>query len=201
MVINRTRERIKKTAEVFTPEWLVDEILMKLYKRDRTLFTSATKTFLDPAAGDGNFLVRILHFKYEFSLQRNGKKKVPLKEIVASIYGVDLMPDNVKQARHRMLEALAAIRHISYEDARKEFGRILMKNIVCHNALEWDFENWRPKNAMKDLLGVIGLEPARKPAPETVPTKPEQGKVPVTDADEFFPMQRNFDLAGQNVTA
>jgi len=148
-VIKRSKERIKRTAEVFTPEWLVDKMLMSLREADPTLFTDASKTFLEPAAGDGNFLVRILHFKLELNDQ---SKPVPVREILQSIYGVDLMMDNVLLARKRMLEVVAEFLHISYAEAKEEFGEIVEHNVVCHNALEWDFEDWSPAREQQGLI-------------------------------------------------
>jgi type I restriction-modification system DNA methylase subunit len=130
-MINRKLEyqrklRRKTTSEDFTPPELVLEMLDKL---PTECFTE-NKTFCDPAAGNGNFLIEVL------------KKKLhhfdPLKAL-SSIYGIELMPDNVEEMKLRLLELIP---RTSQHEAKK----ILEHNIVCHDALTWDFENWKELN-------------------------------------------------------
>jgi len=52
-----TYEKRKDNDEVFTPPFLIDEMLDKLSK---TVWKDPTKTWLDPCAGLGNFSVLIL---------------------------------------------------------------------------------------------------------------------------------------------
>ncbi len=145
--IVRDRARVHRTAEVFTPPWLVDEMLMALFRADPALFHHEHKTFLEPSCGDGNFLVRILHFKIHLNRHRLRDKAVPMADILGSIFGIDLMPDNVQVARHRLLEVVAAHRKCSVEWARAEFGHIVDRNVACGSALEWDFDRWCPKGS------------------------------------------------------
>jgi type I restriction-modification system DNA methylase subunit len=56
--VERERNRVKATGEVFTPTPLVEEILDKM---DQQLFIDPTKTFLDPSCGDGQFLASVLY--------------------------------------------------------------------------------------------------------------------------------------------
>jgi len=114
--IDRDRARVKATGEVFTPTPLVREILDTL---DPTLFTDPTKTFLDPTCGDGQFLGEVLIRKVE-----NG---IDFETALGSIYGVDLMQDNVELCRERLL------------CGRKDLRHIVEKNIVCHDALTYDY--------------------------------------------------------------
>lgn len=123
-MINRSKERIKQTGEVFTPLELVDEILDKL---PSDLFKDPSKTFLDPAAGDGNFLVRVIAYK-----MKNGSTPT---EALQTTYGVDLMPDNTARCRERLLEIVGDT---------DNHQKIVNHNIVCSDAFEWDFENWKP---------------------------------------------------------
>jgi len=114
--IDRDRARVKATGEVFTPTPLVREILDTL---DPTLFTDPTKTFLDPTCGDGQFLGEVLIRKVE-----NG---IDFETALGSIYGVELMQDNVELCRERLL------------CGRKDLRHIVEKNIVCHDALTYDY--------------------------------------------------------------
>lgn len=131
-MIHRTSERIKSTGEVFTPLELVDEILDKL---PQELFADSKKTFLDPACGDGNFLVRVLQRKID-----NGSTPT---QALKTTYGVDIMLDNIKHCKERLLDIAGDT---------KAHRTIVNHNIVCANSLtEWDFENWQPLKKQKDI--------------------------------------------------
>jgi len=91
---DRSEERIKLNAEVFTPAHLVNDMLDKLPLRAWI----RGKTFIDPACGNGNFLVAVL--------ARKLKRGHPLLESLQSIYGVDIMEDNVVECRRRLLEVV-----------------------------------------------------------------------------------------------
>jgi type I restriction-modification system DNA methylase subunit len=119
--IDREKSRVKATGEVFTPTPLVQEILDKL---DVTLFTDPTKTFLDPSCGDGQFLSEVLIRKIE-----NGST---FEQALSTIYGVDLMQDNVDLCRNRLL------------CGREDLRYVVEKNIVCHDALTYDYSFGNP---------------------------------------------------------
>jgi type I restriction-modification system DNA methylase subunit len=122
-MIKRSKERIDLTGEVFTPLPLVDEVLAKLPEE----VWATEKTFIDPAAGDGNFLVRVFLFKLA--------EKSTVKQALETIYGVELMPDNVKHCKQRLLDLAE-----KYEKgARKKYQHIVDKNIVCADSLKYDF--------------------------------------------------------------
>lgn len=89
--IQRTVERVRANAEVFTPSELVVEIVSYL---DIDLFAPG-KTVLDPAVGDGQFLVAAKWIKV-FHHQMSEK------EALADIYGVDIMRDNVDLCKRRL---------------------------------------------------------------------------------------------------
>jgi type I restriction-modification system DNA methylase subunit len=126
----KSQERIKQNGEVFTPSFLVQEILDKLPPD----CWQEEKTFLDPACGDGNFLVAIL--------MRKLRLKHNPKNALSTLYGVDIMLDNIRQCRMRLLRTL-------YErgiEVTKEHRDVVNRNIQCQNALDYDFSF---KGAMK----------------------------------------------------
>jgi hypothetical protein len=128
---HKRKARRKLTAEDFTPLALVDEMLDKLPAE----VWAPEKTFIDNSAGNGNFLVRVLARKLEASHD-------PLQAL-STIYGVELMADNVEEMRGRMLQVLLE-HHPDLDDTQKaEAIGILNYNIVCHDALTWDYENWK----------------------------------------------------------
>lgn len=123
--VDRNKIRVKATGEVFTPTELVQEILDQL---DPALFTDPTKTFLDPSCGDGQFLGEVLIRKVE-----NG---IDFETALSTIYGVDLMQDNVDLCRERLLCGRTNLQHI------------VDQNIVCADALKYDYSfdgTWEQK--------------------------------------------------------
>ena len=52
--MSKSKERIKRTGEVFTPRELIDRLLSQIPEEK---FQDPNSTFLDNSAGDGNFLV------------------------------------------------------------------------------------------------------------------------------------------------
>ena len=128
--INRDQSRIKSLSEVFTPTQLVQEILDKLPPE---LFTDTTKTYLDPSCGDGQFLGEILIRKVE-----NG---IDFEQALKTIYGVDIMQDNVDLCRERLLCGQEHLRPIVEE------------NIVCADAFKYHyrFDSSDPYKTKQDL--------------------------------------------------
>jgi hypothetical protein len=124
----KRQERRKETAEDFTPPALVKEMLDKI---PASYYKDPSKTFLEPAAGDGNFLIEIL--------QRKLDNKISPLIALQSLYGVELMEDNVIYMKERLLSILPPNTDLTKAQA------ILDKNIICHDALEWDFEKWTSK--------------------------------------------------------
>ena len=174
-MINRSKERVKQTGEVFTPLPLVDEILDKL---DQQLFNDPSKTFIDNSCGDGNFLVRVVARKVA-----NGSTP---KQALETTYGVGLMEDNVSHCRERLLtNAYAALQwkkagnkdtlpHLTVEEERaiglskghdsfaRKLNDIVNKNIVCHDALTYDYSfgeyTEEQLDAFESRLRELGIE-------------------------------------------
>ena len=138
--IERDKLRIKATGEVFTPTPLVQEMLDKI---DPNFFQSPAKTFLDNSCGDGQFLGEILIRKME-----NGST---FEQALSTIYGTDLMIDNVDLCRERLLCGQEHLRHI------------VEKNIQYRNALTFGY-NFEP------------MGPARRKTEEKARVKQEKLK-------------------------
>jgi len=117
-------DRKKQTAEIFTPSELVNEILEKLPEE----CWDENKTFCDPAAGNGNFLIEVYKWKVE-------KYKHDPTKALETIYGVELMSDNVAEMKLRLMKQAK-----EYGVNPKDIIRILRKNIVCHDALTYHFD-------------------------------------------------------------
>ena len=132
--IERDKLRVKETAEVFTPTPLVQKILDKLEEEDSELFSNPNKTFLDNSCGDGQFLSEVVIRKME----RNG---CTLEKALSTVYGVELMEDNVKLCKERL----------SGPNPTMKILKILDKNIICHDALTYDYSFGEPVGLEKWL--------------------------------------------------
>ena len=89
--IDRDKYRIKVTAEVFTPT----DLVIRMIRQCGADKFAPGKTVLDPACGDGQFLVAAKWVKVFF----HGMSE---SEALNDIYGVDLMRDNVDLCKKRL---------------------------------------------------------------------------------------------------
>ncbi len=100
--------------------------------------------FLEPACGDGNFLAAILgrklavlRRKYKSSARDYEKHSIVA---IGSLYGIDIMSDNVAACRERLFELwneqyTAHCKADAAEAAREAVRFILSRNIIMGNAL------------------------------------------------------------------
>jgi hypothetical protein len=102
----RSRERVRDLAEVFTHQREVDAILDSV----ADAFSALDVKFLEPASGSGNFCVEILRRKLRLVAKADCASQEHyehrLLRAIASIYGIDISPDNVAEARGRMAHGL-----------------------------------------------------------------------------------------------
>ena len=136
----KSRKRVADHGEVFTAEREVnamcDLVASECLRPD--------SRFLEPACGDGNFLAVILRRKLS-ELRRKYKKSprdYEKQAIVAigSLYGVDIMNDNVLACRERLFciweEEYTAHCGTDASDETREAARFIIgRNIINGNAL------------------------------------------------------------------
>jgi SAM-dependent methyltransferase len=136
----KSRQRVADHGEVFTAEREVNAML-DLVKQETERIDSR---FLEPACGDGNFLAEILKRKFAVVKSRYGKNPADYERYaviaVTSIYGVDLLQDNVEECRDRMFQIFdSEYSEICKKDAndetREAVRHILKHNILCGDAL------------------------------------------------------------------
>lgn len=136
----KSRDRVVNHGEVFTAEREVNAML-DLVKDETERIDSR---FLEPACGDGNFLIVILQRKLDVVKKQYGKHLADLEKysIIAltSIYGVELLEDNTISCRERLFEYwdnfyTKTMKNEANEDCRKSAKYILEKNILCGDAL------------------------------------------------------------------
>jgi len=136
----KSKQRVAAHGEVFTAEREVNAML-DLVKQETERIDSR---FLEPACGDGNFLAEILRRKLAVVRRRYAKSPPDYEKYAVlaatSIYGVDLLQDNVLACRARMFaiwdrEYSAVCKREVSQDCRAAVRFILSRNIVCGNAL------------------------------------------------------------------
>lgn len=136
----KSKQRVADHGEVYTAEREVNAML-DLVKQETERIDS---TFLEPACGNGNFLAAILERKLDV-VTRNYKHFVGDWEkysvqAMMSIYGVDILEDNVEECRERLYliwndQYQQICRHECSDECRKAVKFILERNILCGDAL------------------------------------------------------------------
>lgn len=136
----KSKQRVADHGEVFTAEREVNAML-DLVKQETENIDSR---FLEPACGEGNFLAEVLSRKLVV-VKKKYKKSVfdyERKSLLAlgSIYGVDILHDNVTVCRDRLYsiwdkEYKAVCKKDCHDDTREAAKFILSRNVVCGNAL------------------------------------------------------------------
>ncbi len=136
----KSKKRVTDHAEVFTDEREVDNML-DLVDDESTRIDSR---FLEPACGDGNFLSNILERKLSTVKARYQKSESEFEKYailaVSSIYGVDLLEDNIDICRQRLFDIFNKqysryCETISNDQCRESAKFILKKNIQSGDAL------------------------------------------------------------------
>lgn len=136
----KSKQRVIDHGEVFTAEREVNAML-DLVKQETERIDSR---FLEPACGTGNFLAEILRRKLDVAEKRYGKSSSDFEMYailaVSSVYGVELLPDNVTECRNRLFRIFDAIytklcKSECNDDARNSARFILERNILCGDAL------------------------------------------------------------------
>lgn len=136
----KSKKRVTDHGEVFTAEREVNAML-DLVKQETERIDSR---FLEPACGTGNFLVAILKRKLAIVESRYAKSPLELERhaiiAIASIYGVDILKDNVQTCQDRLLGVVTHFYVANCKkDCKPEFLQsaefILKRNILWGDAL------------------------------------------------------------------
>jgi len=157
----KSKQRVKDHGEVFTPDFIVNDML-DLVKNETERIESR---FLEPACGDGNFLAPILERKLEVVKKKYKSSQVEFERnvvlAVSSIYGVELLHDNITVCIERLYKIVDDMYSKLYKDKcnadfRKSIRFVLNRNILQGNALDLKtadgkehivFSEWSPANS------------------------------------------------------
>lgn len=138
-----SKQRVADHGEVLTAKREVNAML-DLVKHETDRIESR---FLEPACGTGNFLTEVLDRKLAVVTSRYGKSQADWERYaiiaVSSIYGIDILPDNIEKCKERLLKPFIRCR----EEVKRTVRYILDKNIVCGDALSLKgivFSEWSP---------------------------------------------------------
>ena len=137
----KSSDRVRNHGEVLTARREV-EAMLDLVKNESERIDSR---FLEPACGDGNFLVAILERKLKTVASRYRTKKadfeVQMLSALASIYGIDLLEDNVELAIDRMLKIACDYYKNTLKTKPDNEFQAIMRFILTKNILQGDSLN------------------------------------------------------------
>ena len=133
----KSKQRVADHGEVFTPAWLI-EAMLDLVKSETSRIESR---FLEPACGNGNFLVRVLERKFaavalKFGRSDFNRRHYALLALMCT-YGIELLEDNITECRANMLDVLVDFLKIKEtDDFYRAASYILSLNLVHGDSLE-----------------------------------------------------------------
>lgn len=121
--LQKSKERVKKFGEVFTPEWLVKKMCDMLDDENGGHAFDIEKTFLEPCCGTGNFAVEIIGRKLA-----KCKTAEDVRTAVTSYYTIEIQEDNVRECRERVAALVA-----------EQFPGVEVRDILERNIVRGDF--------------------------------------------------------------
>jgi hypothetical protein len=141
----KSRQRVADHGEVFTPAWLVADML-DLVKSETERIDSR---FLEPACGSGNFLIPVLERKLAAVQVRYGASDFERHHYgllaVMCVYGIELLADNAAECRARLLATFAKFVKATEGDAWWSAAqRVLALNIIEGDALTLTTHDGQP---------------------------------------------------------
>ena len=158
----RSRQRVIDHGEVFTPPELVNDMLdLVAHECERI-----DSRFLEPACGDGNFLAEVLRRKLRTADKNHPRNPTRWERdailCLCSLYGIDLLPDNVVACRKRLLDIVEHAHSTRFkaplsEPVRGAAAYVLSTNIIHGDALSLttadghpiSFPEWSVVDGMK----------------------------------------------------
>jgi len=133
-----SKKRVADHGEVYTSEREVNAML-DLVKQETERIDSR---FLEPACGTGNFLVEILRRKLNVVVNRYRKNQLEFERYavlaVSSIYGIDILEDNINACRERLFELFNKGYTKLYKEKSKDECRSSVKYILGLNIIQGD---------------------------------------------------------------
>ena len=143
--IIKSKDRVADHGEVFTPAWMV-EAMLDLVKAETERIDSR---FLEPACGDGNYLVRVLQRKLaavELKYAKNDfeRRHYALLGLMC-IYGIELLPDNIAECRANLLGVFGE--YLKLDESAEPYlaaSYVLSQNLVHGDARTMECSTGEP---------------------------------------------------------
>ena len=132
----KSRQRVADHGEVFTPQWMVDDMLNLVRDESERI----DSRFLEPACGSGNFLKPVLRRKLATVQSRYGRSEFERKHhalfALMCVYGIELLEDNVAECRQNLQQTFDEYLD---DESGSEWSRaaaaVLRANIIQGDAL------------------------------------------------------------------
>lgn len=141
----KSKQRIADHGEVFTPGWMVDDML-NLVKSETERIDAR---FLEPACGSGNFLVPVLQRKLAVVKARHGRSDFEKRHYalfaLMCVYGIELLSDNIQECRANLLNTF--MKFLGRDDGgqwSRAAQKVLDANVVQGDALTMTTTSGRP---------------------------------------------------------
>lgn len=136
MSLVKSKQRVADHGEVFTPTEIV-ESMIDLVAGEAERIDSR---FLEPACGSGNFLIPVLQRKLSTVEARYGGSDFERRHhallALMSIYGIELLGDNVAECRAGLLDVLTGYVGVEAGDEwHRAAAAVLAVNVVHGDAL------------------------------------------------------------------
>lgn len=93
----KSKQRVREFGEVYTPSHIVKDMVDLC----EPTISQIDANILEPSCGNGNFLVEILQRKL-----KNCKTDTDILKAAGSLFGVDLLADNVEECIKRLLNMI-----------------------------------------------------------------------------------------------
>src|SRR5690625_2185003 len=115
-VLVKSRQRVADHAEVFTPSWLVEDMVNLIGAECERIDSRV----LEPACGSGNFLVPVLLRKLATVERRHGRNDFEKRHYalfaLMCIYGIELLKDNAQECRQNLVQIFKGYLDVNDDD-------------------------------------------------------------------------------------
>nr|WP_269077481.1 N-6 DNA methylase [Exiguobacterium antarcticum] len=171
-LIIKSKARVQKHGEVFTPKRIVNQMLN--IPEIKEACENLTTTFLEPAAGEGAFLIEILDRKLNMVSNEYNNDLIQYENYsllsLSTLYGIELLEDNAQICVMNMFQ-----KYYDYykEQIKKHNGNMNRKvldsakkiislnigngNFLTHEAVDGTplvFSEWMPLNLRKTTKNI-----------------------------------------------
>jgi hypothetical protein len=148
----KSKERISEYGEVFTSDREV-KAMLHLVEHEASRIEAR---FFEPACGNGNFLIRVLEAKLNVVKSQYRKSQLDFEKYsflsVASLYGIDILEDNVHECRLRLSACVRETYDAIFRDAAKQNFYDAITFVLAKNILAGDALTMKTSDGVEDLL-------------------------------------------------